>query len=103
MRNQRRRSASLHGKYNSFTFLIRNFQPLAIFCACTAAPFASDLFGNHIVEYLMTRLIKGALLLCCNLHKSSAHVYLLSLMITKSDTDLMQKIQQTIIAYLEFE
>ena len=28
-----------------FLYLIQNFQPLAIFCACTAR-FVSDLFGN---------------------------------------------------------
>ena len=32
------------------------FQPLAIFCACTAW-FVADLFGNNIVGFLMTRLI----------------------------------------------
>ena len=35
---------------------IQNFQPLAIFSACTAQ-FVSDLFGNHIVGFLTRRLI----------------------------------------------
>ena len=33
-----------------------NFQPLAIFCACTAK-FVSDLLENHDVGFLMMRLI----------------------------------------------
>ena len=44
----------LHKQYNSSFFLIQNFKLLAI-CACTA-PFVSDLFGNHIVGFLMTWL-----------------------------------------------
>ena len=36
--------------------------PLAIFFACTAR-FVSHLFGNHIVGFLMTRLI--SVVLCC--------------------------------------
>ena len=36
---------SLFGKYNTSTFLIRNFKPLVIFCGCTAR-FVSDLVGN---------------------------------------------------------
>ena len=36
-------------------FVNPNFQPIAIFCACTAR-FVSDLFGNHIVGFLMMRL-----------------------------------------------
>ena len=37
------------------------FQPLAIFCACTARC-VSDLFSNHIVGFLMMRLIWRTLL-----------------------------------------
>ena len=37
-------------------FQILNFQSLAIFCSCTAG-FVSDLFGNHIVGFLVLRLI----------------------------------------------
>ena len=44
-----------HRLDNSFTFLIKNFRHLAISCACTAR-FVSDLFGNHIVGFLMTQL-----------------------------------------------
>ena len=33
---------------STFPLLKKNFQPLAIFCACTAG-LMSDLFGNHIV------------------------------------------------------
>ena len=39
-----------------FRFYVQNFQPLAIFCVCTAR-FVSDLFGNHIVGFLTRRLI----------------------------------------------
>ena len=59
MRKQRRRFAlsfSLNGQCNSSTFYIQNFQSLAIFCARTAR-FVSNIFGNHIVGFLMTRLI----------------------------------------------
>ena len=38
---------------STIPFLIQNFQPLAIFFACTAW-FVLDLFGNHIVGFLMT-------------------------------------------------
>ena len=37
-------------------FLNPNFQPLCIFCACTAQ-FVSDLFKNHNVGFLLTQLI----------------------------------------------
>ena len=40
---------------NSTTFLNQNFLLLSIFCACVAR-FVSDLFGNHIVCFLKTRL-----------------------------------------------
>ena len=47
----RRLRFSLHG----YSFLIQNFQLLAIFCACTAR-FVSDLFGGHIVGSSTRRL-----------------------------------------------
>ena len=34
----------------------KNFQSVATFCACTAR-FVSDVFGNHIVDFLIMRLI----------------------------------------------
>ena len=37
---------SLHGLYNSSTFLIQNFKLPAVFCDGTN-PFVSDLFENH--------------------------------------------------------
>ena len=34
----------------------KNFQSVATFCACTAQ-FVSDVFGNHIVGFLIMQLI----------------------------------------------
>ena len=47
---------ALFSLHNHSTFLIQNFQPLAIFNACTAQ-FVSDLFLIHIVGFLMMRFI----------------------------------------------
>ena len=44
------------------TFYIQNFQSVDIFCACTAR-FVSNLFGNHIVGFLMTLLISAKIFL----------------------------------------
>ena len=41
---------------NSSTFLIQNFQPLTIFCKCTAR-FVLDLVGTQIVGFLTHMLI----------------------------------------------
>ena len=46
---------SLHRSYNSSTFYIQNFQPLTIFCGCTAQ-FVSDLVGTEVVVFLTHRL-----------------------------------------------
>ena len=47
-------------------FIIPNFKPLAIFCACTVGC-VSDLFRNHIVVFLMMPL-KCCLLSCFQTH-----------------------------------
>ena len=44
---------------STIPFLIQNFQPLAIFFACTAW-FVLDLFGNHIVGFLMKTVPRQA-------------------------------------------
>ena len=51
-------------EYNSSTFSIRNYKPLAIFCCCTAW-FVSDQVGNQNIGFLMTRLIYGHLTQVC--------------------------------------
>ena len=38
------------------TSLIRDFQPLAVFCGCTAVQFVLDLVRNHIVGFLIMPL-----------------------------------------------
>ena len=35
----------------------QNFQPLTIFCGCTAAWFVSDLVGTLIIGFLMDRVL----------------------------------------------
>ena len=53
---------ALHGQYNSSSTYILNFEPLSIYCACKTC-FLSDLFGNHIIRFLMTWLICVPILL----------------------------------------
>ena len=43
------------GKEYNTLVKVTNFS-IAIFCACTAR-FVSDLFGNHIVDFLVSRLM----------------------------------------------
>ena len=53
------------------------FHPLAIFYACTGR-FVSDLFGNHIVGFLMTQL-KSIYFLFTGTQKDSNSIYTLRL------------------------
>ena len=56
LRGDRAADQRLCFRYTSSTFLIQNFQPLTVFCDCTAR-FVSDLVGTQLVGFLMHRLI----------------------------------------------